>query len=82
MDNKQQLQEGLAALGLNLSTAQQLLLLEHASLLQKWNRTYNLTALRRTRVGDVRVENCLQLDTFKEWLDQQDIEMPNLEAKE
>ena len=47
MDNKQQLQEGLAALGLNLSTAQQLLLLEHASLLQKWNRTYNLTALRR-----------------------------------
>ena len=47
MDNKQQLQEGLAALGLNLSTAQQLLLLEHATLLQKWNRTYNLTALRR-----------------------------------
>ena len=47
MDNKQQLQEGLAALGLSLSTAQQLLLLEHASLLQKWNRTYNLTALRR-----------------------------------
>ena len=47
MDNKQQLQEGLAALGLNLSTAQQLLLLEHASLLQKWNRTYNHTALRR-----------------------------------
>ena len=41
-----------------------------------------LTALRRTSVGDVRVENCLQLDTFKEWLDQQDIEMPNLEAKE
>ena len=33
-----------------------------------------LTALRRTRVGDVRVENCLQLDLFKEWLDQQDIE--------
>jgi len=33
-----------------------------------------LTALRRTRVGDVRVENCLQLDSFKEWLDQQDIE--------
>ena len=33
-----------------------------------------LTALRRTRVGDVRVENCLQLDSFKEWLGQQDIE--------
>lgn len=47
MDNKQKLQEGLAALGLNLTTAQQLLLLEYASLLQKWNRIYNLTALRR-----------------------------------
>ncbi|MBH5329079.1 16S rRNA (guanine(527)-N(7))-methyltransferase RsmG [Eikenella sp. S3360] len=47
MDNKQKLQEGLAELGLSLNTAQQLLLLEYASLLQKWNRVYNLTALRR-----------------------------------
>lgn len=46
MDNKQKLQEGLAQLGLNLNTAQQLLLLEYASLLKKWNNTYNLTALR------------------------------------
>ncbi len=27
-----------------------------------------LTSLRRTRVGDVRVEQCLQLDEFPEWL--------------
>lgn len=46
MDNKQQLQEGLQQLGLTLSTAQQLLLLEYVALLKKWNSTYNLTALR------------------------------------
>lgn len=33
-------------MGLELSTAQQLLLLEYVALLQKWNSTYNLTALR------------------------------------
>lgn len=46
MDNKQKLQEGLYKLGLELSTPQQLLLLEYVSLLKKWNSTYNLTALR------------------------------------
>lgn len=46
MDNKQKLQEGLTALGLTLTTAQQLLLLEYVALLKKWNGTYNLTALR------------------------------------
>ena len=46
MDNKQKLQQGLSALGLNLTTAQQLLLLEYVALLKKWNKTYNLTALR------------------------------------
>ncbi|MFS6937628.1 16S rRNA methyltransferase GidB [Neisseria animaloris] len=46
MDNKQKLQDGLQKLGLELSTAQQLLLLEYVSLLKKWNSTYNLTALR------------------------------------
>lgn len=37
-----------------------------------------LTALRRTRVGDVRVENCIPFDHFKEWLDSQQIENINL----
>ncbi|WP_274585227.1 16S rRNA (guanine(527)-N(7))-methyltransferase RsmG [Neisseria leonii] len=46
MDNKQQLQNGLQEMGLTLGAAQQLLLLEYVALLKKWNRTYNLTALR------------------------------------
>lgn len=33
-----------------------------------------LTALRRTRVGDIRVEECLTLDDFPAWLEQQEIE--------
>lgn len=33
-----------------------------------------LTALRRTRVGDYRVEDCVDFDHFQEWLDQQNIE--------
>lgn len=33
-----------------------------------------LTELRRTRVGDVRVEHCLSLDGFPEWLERQTIE--------
>jgi tRNA pseudouridine55 synthase len=34
----------------------------------------HLTALRRTRVGDVRVEQCMQVDDFADWLDKQEIE--------
>lgn len=33
-----------------------------------------LTALCRTRLGDVRVEDCLTIDAFPEWLDAQTIE--------
>ncbi len=32
-----------------------------------------LTALCRTRVGDVRIEDCLTLDEFPDWLDRQEI---------
>jgi tRNA pseudouridine55 synthase len=28
-----------------------------------------LTALRRTRVGDIRVEDCVDFDHVKEWLE-------------
>lgn len=35
-----------------------------------------LTSLRRTRVGNVKVEDCLQLEDFEEWLNNQEIEMP------
>ena len=33
-----------------------------------------LTALCRTRLGDVRIEDCITLDDFPQWLDQQDVE--------
>lgn len=33
-----------------------------------------LTALRRTRVGDVRQEDCITIDDFPAWLDQQEVE--------
>lgn len=33
-----------------------------------------LTALRRTRVGDVKVEDCISLDDFPAWLDRQELE--------
>lgn len=33
-----------------------------------------LTALRRTRVGNIRVEDCIRLDDFPQWLDNQTIE--------
>ncbi|WP_418551919.1 tRNA pseudouridine(55) synthase TruB [Prevotella sp.] len=33
-----------------------------------------LTALCRTRVGDIRIEDCIKLDDFPSWLEQQTIE--------
>lgn len=40
---------GLDALNFELTQAQQILLLEYLKLLQKWNQTYNLTAIREPR---------------------------------
>jgi 16S rRNA (guanine527-N7)-methyltransferase len=40
------LRAGIEALGLDLSTAQQQHLLDYMALIQKWNKVYNLTALR------------------------------------
>lgn len=34
----------------------------------------HLIALRRTRVGDVRVEDCMKVEDFDQWLDKQEIE--------
>ena len=34
-----------------------------------------LTSLCRTRVGSVRIEECISIDDFSAWLDQQEIEM-------
>ena len=33
-----------------------------------------LTALRRTRVGDIKVEDCHTFESFNEWLEKQEIE--------
>ena len=43
---QQRLAEGVAALGLNLSAAQHAQLLAYLDLLAKWNKVYNLTAVR------------------------------------
>ena len=40
------LSQGLAALALPLSAPQQGLLLDYLALLAKWNKVYNLTAVR------------------------------------
>ena len=40
------LQAGLAELGLELTPAQQTQLLDYLALIQKWNKVYNLTAVR------------------------------------
>ena len=36
-----------------------------------------LVALRRTQVGDIKVEECINYDHFNEWLNQQNIEITN-----
>lgn len=43
---RQQLQAGAEALALNLTEAQVTLLMDFLALLQKWNKVYNLTAVR------------------------------------
>ena len=35
-----------------------------------------LTALCRTRLGNIRIEDCITLDDFPQWLEQQEIEKP------
>ena len=49
MTREQQLAEGLSALGTELSAEVQTKLLAYAAFLEKWNRTYSLTALRDSK---------------------------------
>lgn len=42
----ERLEQGQAALGLQLSAAQQSLLIDYLAMLEKWNSVYNLTAVR------------------------------------
>jgi len=39
----------------------------------------HLTGLIRTRVGNIHLSDCLQVNSFAEWLDQQEIELPTKE---
>ena len=41
------------------------------------NSGAHLTGLIRTRVGDVRLEDCMKVEDFEEWLEQQEIEVTN-----
>lgn len=41
------------------------------------NSGAHLTGLIRTRVGKVKLEECLSVESFPEWLDQQEIEVIN-----
>lgn len=40
-----------------------------------------LTALCRTRLGDVRIEDCITLDDFPQWLENQDVECGQQDSK-
>ena len=37
----------------------------------------HLTGLIRTRVGEVKLEDCMKVEDFEAWLDQQEIEVIN-----
>ncbi|BEG99941.1 tRNA pseudouridine(55) synthase TruB [Bacteroides sedimenti] len=39
------------------------------------NSGAHLTGLIRTRIGDIRLEDCMEIDHFVEWLDKQEIEV-------
>jgi len=43
------------------------------------NSGAHLTGLRRTRVGNIKVEDCLNPEKFMEWLQTADIEIPEIE---
>jgi len=42
---------------------------------QALNSGAHLIALRRTRVGDVRVEDCMKVEDFPDWLGKQELEI-------
>lgn len=46
MERKERLRAGIAAMGPDISETAQDRLLAYVDLLKKWNKTYNLTALR------------------------------------
>lgn len=60
MQDEKQLIEGLNRLQISLTEAQKGLLLQYVALLQKWNKVYNLTAIRdQDRIVPTHVLDCL-----------------------
>ena len=59
---RHRLDEGLAGLGINLDGAQRELLLQFVALLDKWNKVYNLTAVREPeRMLDLHILDSLSV---------------------
>lgn len=67
MSHAARIAEGLAALGLSLSDAQQQQLLNYLSLLQRWNQAFNLTAVRDA--GQMVVRHLLDSLAVSPWID-------------
>jgi 16S rRNA (guanine527-N7)-methyltransferase len=60
MTAQEQLQQGLAALRLEIPPPRILMLLRYCELLEKWNRVYNLTAIReRAKLVSHHLLDCL-----------------------
>lgn len=45
------------------------------------NSGAHLTGLIRTRVGEIKLEDCMKVDDFESWLEQQEIEITNEQDK-
>lgn len=69
MTPEAQLQQGLGALGLNLASEIRARLLAYLALLEKWNRVYNLTAIRDPkRAVSHHLLDCLAILPYLEGL--------------
>lgn len=66
MNVEELLAEGLAALGQSLSGQQQKMLVQYVSLLQRWNKTFNLTSVRAPE--EMVVRHLLDSLAIRPWL--------------
>lgn len=68
MSPEQLLREGVSALDLSLSEAQQQQLLKYVSLLQRWNKAFNLTSVREPE--EMVVRHLLDSLAMLPWVDE------------
>jgi len=80
MSSAAALDAGLEALGLDLNPAQKQQLLDYAALIQKWNKVYNLTALRAEEsILSHHLLDCLAaLSPLRAWADQAGLAAPQI----